>query len=208
MFNFKKAVQVFVIAGSSAAFSGPAEDYFHAVEVDAANVVGDLLARGLDPNSRDANGQTALVLALRGDASATTKLLVAHERVDVNLANASGETPLMMAALRGNAEVARVLLGRGAQVNRAGWTPLHYAASGPSTELVALLLDRGAAIDAPSPNGTTPLMMAARYGSIDSADLLHKRGASLRIQNERGLDAAEFARGAGRESLAQRLTAR
>ncbi|MNC96496.1 Ankyrin repeats (3 copies) [compost metagenome] len=74
--------------------------------------------------------------------------------------------------------------------------------------MVELLLARGAPIDARSPNGTTPLMMAARYGAIDAADLLARRGADRTLRNDRGLNAADFAAGAGRDDLAQRLQPR
>ena len=77
----------------------------------------------------------------------------------------NGMTPLMMAALKGNIAGVKMLLERGAQVNKSGWSPLHYAATGPEPDLVRLLLERGADVDAASPNGTTPLMMAANYGS-------------------------------------------
>jgi uncharacterized protein len=50
-------------------------------------------------------------------------------------------------------------------------------------------------------------MMAARYGNPDAATLLLARGANARLRNERGLTAADFASGAGREALAQRLQA-
>jgi ankyrin repeat protein len=76
--------------------------------------------------------------------------------VDIDAANANGETPLMMAAMRGQVAWVQRLLERGAKVNREGWTPLHYAAAGPSVPVIELLLTRGAAIDARSPNGTTP----------------------------------------------------
>jgi ankyrin repeat protein len=124
-------------------------------------------------------------------------------RVDV--ANAVGETPLMMAALRGRVEWCQQLLVRGGRVNREGWTPLHYAATGPESKAVALMLDSGAHIDAASPNRTTALMMAARYGPEASVDLLISRGADLRLRNDKGLNAADFARQVGRESLATRL---
>ena len=136
---------------------------------------------------------------------AVVKALLASPRIDVDLANEQGETPLMMAALRGNLEMAKTLIERGAKIDKAGWTPLHYAASGPSPAMVAFLLDRGAAIEALSPNNTTPLMMAARYGAIDSADLLRQRGADLARRNQRELNAADFAKGAGRDDLAARL---
>lgn len=90
-------------------------------------------------------------------------------------------------------------------VNRPGWTALHYAASGPEPKMLVLLLERGAMLEAESPNRTTALMMAARYGDEDSALLLLSRGASASARNERGLSAADFARLAGRKGLADKL---
>jgi ankyrin repeat protein len=73
--------------------------------------------------------------------------------------------------------------------------------------VVDLLLARGAAIEAPSPNGTTALMMAARYGPEDTVDLLLVRGASLSARNIQGLTVVDFARLGGRDKLASRLAA-
>ena len=125
--------------------------------------------------------------------------------LDVNAVNASGETPLMMAALRGDLDWARRLIERGAKVHQDGWSPLHYAATGPEPKIVVLLLDRGAPIDARSPNRSTPLMMAARYGAEANVDLLLARGADKRLRNDRDLDASEFAKLAGRDFLVSRL---
>ena len=82
------------------------------------------------------------------------------------------------------------------------------AASGPSVQAVEWLLARGAAVDARSPNGSTALMMAARYGAIDATDLLLAKGANPALRNDRELSAADFARAAGRDTLAQRLQPR
>jgi ankyrin repeat protein len=51
-------------------------------------------------------------------------------------------------------------------------------------------------------------MMAARYGSEQSADLLLAKKASTEARNERGMTAADFARAGGREGLAKRLESR
>lgn len=207
---FRFVIYLTVAAWFLVARADDRADFFKAIEIDAPQMVEGLLARGFDPNTRDGAGQVGLYLALKFSSPKVTEVLLSHRATQIDLANAAGETPLMMAALRGDMATATQLLARGARLQRdpGEWTPLHYAAAGPSTELVTMLLDRGAALEARSPNGTTPLMMAARYGAIDSADRLKARGADLRARNERGMDAAEFARGAGREDLVQRLTPR
>lgn len=187
------------------AHAGAYEDFFRAVEVDDARTVTRLLQRGFDPNTPDPQGQVGLFLALRGGSEQVVQVLLGHPELKVDATNTSDETPLMMAALRGALEPARRLLERGAQVERPGWTPLHYAASGPNPALVKLLLDRGSPINARSPNGTTPLMMAARYGAEESAGLLLDRGADAGLRNQLDLGAADFARAVGRDALARRL---
>jgi ankyrin repeat protein len=196
---------LFVLIGISTANAGSYEDFFRAVNVDNADTVKTLLARGFDPNAPSEQGQVGLFLALRDGSPKVATALLADPRTAIDTANANGETAVMMAALRGNAEWTARLLDRGAQLNRAGWTALHYAATGPGTAVVSLLLERGAAIEAPSPNGTTALMMAARYGPEETVDLLLSRGASLSARNIQGLNAADFARLGGRDKLAARL---
>jgi ankyrin repeat protein len=206
-FHFKYAAYLTVLLWIFGASANPQSDLFKAVGLDNGRWVQQLLADGADPNTPDANGQTPLTLALREDARQAAAALIASPKLVVDAANASGETALMMASLRGHRVAAQQLVARGAALNRAGWTPLHYAASGPDPQLVAWLLEHGAAIDAPSPNRTTALMMAARYGSPDTAELLLARGADPKLRNERELSAADFARAAGREALAARLEA-
>ncbi len=198
-------IYLIVMIGFSSSNAGSYDDYFQAVNVDNAGAVKVLLARGFDPNSPSEKGQVGLFLALRDDSFKVVAALLADPRTAVDAVNADGETPLMMAALRGNAEWTVRLLERGAQLNRSGWTALHYAATGPGTAVVTLLLARGAAIEALSPNATTPLMMAARYGPEETVNLLLARGASLAARNIQGLGAADFARLGGRDKLAARL---
>ncbi len=200
---------VYLLIGSSI-FSAQADDsisFFRAVNVDDDRTIKALLASGFDPNARSPQGQVGLFLAMRDEAPRVAAALLADARISVDATTPADETPLMMAALRGNAEWAQRLLDRGAALNRKGWTPLHYAASGPEVAVVKLLLDRGAAIDALSPNGTTPLMMAARYGAQDAAGLLVARGANPRLRNDKSLSAADFARAADRVGLAAQLDA-
>lgn len=204
---FKTALYLFVLIGSAASFASSYVDFFRSVNVDDVGTVKSLLTRGFDPNTPDESGQVPLYLALRGESTRVLTVLLDHPGLKVDATNTADETPLMMAALRGQLDSTQRLLARGAAINRPGWTPLHYAASGPEPKVVALLLERGAVIDAPSPNRTTALMMAARYGSEDSVRLLRARGADLNARNELGLNAADFARLGGRESLTKALEA-
>jgi ankyrin repeat protein len=187
------------------AYAGSYEDFFQAVERDDASTVRNLLQRGFDPNTRDPQGHVGLFLALRSPSFRVAEALMEHPSIDVDAANATAETPLMMAALRGQLEWCRRLVQHGAKVNRVGWTPLHYAAAGPSGATVAWLLEQKAELEARSPNGTTPLMMAAGYGSEDGADELLRQGGNPLLRNQQGMKAADFARSVGRESLASKL---
>ena len=204
-FCFKYIAYLSVLIGFQSAIAGAYEDYFRALKVDNASAVSELLARGFDPNSPDEKGQMGLHLAFLEGASKVAAVLLMQPAIRVDAANAADETPVMIAALRGNLDGVQQLLARGASVNRSGWSPLHYAATGPEVKVVAALLEKGAQVDAQSPNGTTALMMAARYGSDDSAELLLRQGASTSLRNQKGMNAADFAASVGRVALATRL---
>ncbi len=181
------------------------DDFFHAVEVDDGRGVGKMIGLGFDPNTRDAKGQPALSVALRGESLKAAKALWESPGIQIDARNNAEETPLMLAALKGEADAAAALLAHGAAVQKDGWSPLHYAATGGNVAIVKLLLSKGAPIEARSPNQTTPLMMAARYGSEDAVDALLAAGAERSLKNDQGMDAAAFATSAGRDKLAARL---
>jgi uncharacterized protein len=202
---FRYLAYMLVALGFSISGAGSYEDFFVAVKRGDDRTIVQLLQRGFDPNSRDPQGQTGLILALRDNAPRVAEALWKSPQLDVNVRNASGETALMVAALRGELDWMKRLLDRGAQVHHDGWSPIHYAATGPQPQAVALLLERGAPAEASSPGKDTPLMMAVRYGAEGSVDLLLARGASAAAKNERNLDAIDAARNAGRDYLIERL---
>jgi ankyrin repeat protein len=161
----KKTFYLIVLIGYSFCFAGSYEDFFSALTHDDARSVQSILHRGFDPNSVDPQGQYALVMAMRQSSWKVAQVLIADPSTQVEVRTEQGESPLMLAALKGQVEICSQLIAREAVVNKTGWTPLHYAASSGNTQLVQLLLDHYAYIDAESPNGSTPLMMAARYGA-------------------------------------------
>jgi len=202
---FRYLVYLVVTIGVCSVHAGSYEDFFIAVRNDNAGLVRDLVERGFDPNTRDAKGQPGLTIAMQEQSLKAARVLLAQPAVDVDALNQAGESALMMAALKGNLTALALLLDRGARVSQPGWAAIHYAATGPEPRAVGLLLDRGADVNAASPNGSTPLMMAAQYGAEASVKLLLERGADAKRRNQRDLRAADFARLAGRDSLTRML---
>lgn len=183
-------------------------EFFKMVELDSGPSVRAQLAAGQDPNALSDRGQAPLHWALRHQSGAALQALLADPRTDVNLLNGLGESPLALAALRARLDWVKALVARGARVlpesGQPQWQALHYAASGEDGGVVAWLLAQGADVDARSPNGSTPLMLAWGYGSVDAARLLMQHGAQTGLRNEQGLSAWDFAKRGGRDDLAKR----
>lgn len=191
--RIKKLFFLFVFFGLGVAHAGSYEDFFNAIQHDNPVKLKALLARGFDANTPDPNGQHGLYMALNEPSLKAAQVLISWPKTDVNQLNAKGESPLMLAALKGYQELVEQLIKRGADVNKTGWTPLHYAASSGQLAIISLLIEHSAYIDAESPNGTTPLMMAAMYGSPAAVKLLLQEGADAQLKNQQGLSALQFA---------------
>ena len=194
-FNFPKKISVFIafIFSTSLGTAGSYDDFFKAVKFDDLRVVQRLLQRGFDPNTVNPDGVPALMLAVRESSLKVAELLAAHPQTMAEVRNDKDESALMLAALKGHLNLVQKLVENDADVNKTGWTPLHYAASGGHVPVIDYLLENSAYIDAESPNGTTPLMMAAMYGSPESVKTLIQAGADPTLKNQLGLSALDFA---------------
>ena len=193
------------LIAAGACLAAPIDDLVLSAELNDGYNLSKMLQRGVDPNQPDARGRYALSIALREDSDKALDSLLAHPALDINAVNPNGETPLMLAAIKGQLDWVKKIVKRGAHINRQGWTPLHYASSGPDNGVAAWLLSQGADINARSPNGSTALMMAARYGALDLPAVLLKAGADVNLLNDKGLSAADFAATAGRDELKAKL---
>ncbi|KAH0812041.1 hypothetical protein GEV33_010750 [Tenebrio molitor] len=127
------------------------------------------LATYIEPRYVDWNGYVKKV-----------KLLIDKGEI-VNTVTNIGETPLHIAAFKGNVDIAELLIEKGASVNAITTaellikkgaslnaltdeelTPLHYAAFGGNSETVTLLIQKGACVNTPETLDTSlsPLFMA------------------------------------------------
>jgi len=201
----KRWLAALTLVAAAAVHAAPVDELVIASEMNDGRAVLGLLLKGVDPNQADSRGRKAIFMAVREESLRALDSLLASPQTQVDEANAKGETPLMIAAIRGSLPAVQMLVKRGAAVNREGWTPLHYACSGPDNGVTAWLLAQGAEINARSENGTTPLMMAARYGATDLVQVLLNAGAEPRAANEQELTAADFADRGGRNLIAAEL---
>lgn len=205
--NLIKYIKTFfyliVFTSLNVASAGSFDDFFKAVKIDDSRGVQQLLARGFDVNTINPDGDTGLVIAVREESLKVAQLLINAPRADLNALNAKGESALMLACLKGQSVLAEAMIKKGADVNKTGWTPLHYAASGGQPALIRLLIENHAYIDAESPNGSTPLMMASMYGTTEAVELLLDEGADTLLKNQQGLTATQFAQRADRENIVQ-----
>ena len=205
--NIKKTIYLIVLFYFSLANAGSYDDFLAAVKNDDAAQVLELLQRGFDPNTAYPDGVTGLLVAVKLPSPKVLDVLIQWPGTRVEVRNAADESPLMLAALRGDVDMCRLLIQKGADVNKPGWAPLHYAATKGELAVIQLLLDEDAYIDAESPNGSTPLMMAARYGTEDAVKLLLEAGADPLLKNQLGLTAVDFANGVSRPAVAGLISA-
>jgi len=141
--------------------------------------------------------------ARSGEFDAVKQELDAGIAVDV--VDSLGQTALLAAISRNDANEVALLLGHGADVNKAdsaAWSPLHYAAwFGSSTAILQVLLDRGANVDALNDRHITPLYFASVAGHESQVKLLLQRGADRSIASRTGYTPLRAARVKGLDGV-------
>lgn len=189
----------------------------YAAERGYEEVVALLLANeGVDPNSTDsALGWTPLWYAVAGGQVDVVRLLLGKPVVDPDSQSKYGRTPLSLAAEKGHAAIAELLL----QADRVdpnfrdfeyGWTPLSWAAANGHDVIVKLLLDK-AGVD-PNPKdfefGRTPLSWAAERGHRAAVKILLEKNSTDPVSRSKfGRTPLWFARARGHEGIVELLMA-
>ena len=169
-------------------------------------VVRDFLRSGLELDLPEAAavGDVPRLAELLGDEPA-----VAAERA--NSRSADGWPLLHLAAAFADEATARTLLDAGADVGQVSATPmrnqaLHAAlALSKDANVVRLLIARGADVNGAQTAGYRPLHQAAVAGREDLVRLLLDAGADKAARCDRGKTAADYARERGHAELGELL---
>jgi ankyrin repeat protein len=196
LFNrlMESGVAVLVIAATTVTTSGQsAFPLIDAVRRQEISLVQAVLNKGVDINSMQGDGATALHWAVHLDNLPIVELLI-RTGANVNVSNDLGVTPLFIASGNGNGAIVSRLLAAGATPNEPAVanavTPLMAAARAGSPGPVAALLSYGAEANAAeNARGQTALMWAVAHRHVEVARLLIQGGGKIetrsRVESER-----------------------
>ena len=137
------------------------------------------------------------------------ELLKVHPDL-VNAVTVDGFQPLGLACFFGQAQVAAMLLDRGARVNsvsrnRLRVMPLHSAVARQDVKIARLLLEHGADPNARQADDFTPLHGAAQNGQVEMVKLLLEFGAEVNVQSSGGLTPLAMAGQHGHQAVVDLL---
>lgn len=122
------------------------------------------------------------VATYENNVKAVEFLLANGAEVDSTTDSSSERTPLHFAAYRNAAEIAKLLISYGADINARAFfdehTPLHDAASQNAVETAEVLIANGANVNEQSDNGK-PIVLAMAQNAIETAKLLIAKGADV-----------------------------
>uniref|UniRef100_A0A1A7YJW3 Ankyrin repeat and MYND domain-containing protein 2 n=1 Tax=Iconisemion striatum TaxID=60296 RepID=A0A1A7YJW3_9TELE len=119
-----------------------------------------------------------------GNVQEASRLLGCKE-VGVNCLDEYGMTPLMHAAYKGKADMCKLLLQHGADVNcnehEHGYTALMFAGLSGKTDITWMMLDAGAETDVTNSVGRTAAQMAAFVGQHDCVTVINNYFSRARL---------------------------
>jgi ankyrin repeat protein len=134
----------------------------------------------------------------KGDTEAAMKLVNANPAAAKAREASTGYTPLHIAAIEGNAQLAQFLINKGVEINATAdaisWkrvTPLHVAINNKREAVALLLLARGADVNASEDvaddafsRGVTPIYLASKTGNLKLVRRLIELKADVKAVRE------------------------
>ncbi|KAI3894355.1 hypothetical protein MKX03_001746, partial [Papaver bracteatum] len=143
------------------------------------HVLGDGIPAIVE-NTKNEDGRRVIHFAATGGKINILKYLIEDMRLDVDVKDGRGETPLSRAAIEGRLAAVEYLLEMGANPeipDDSNISPLHHAAMKGHKDVIPLLLSKGIDVDVTNDFGS-PLHYAASTGEHDTVKVLLDHGAN------------------------------
>lgn len=162
---------------------------------DDPKIIDIMTANKIDPNQKDADGQTLLMHAAIQNAE---KAILALIKLNANphMMDFTGNTALHWAVVSNRLRVSEILLYFGANPdakNKGGATPLSLAAIKADTAILRRLLDYGSDVMSFDNQGNFPLHKAVTAKAKDATIMLANAGASWSGRNKEGISPQDLA---------------
>ncbi len=160
-------------------------NYFRALCIAAQrghpDCVAQLLKSGSAQDQRNTLNWSPLMCAVKGGSTQAVELIIQHgHAMDMEFKEHPGYTAFLLAASRGEAEMVKVLMKHGCNLNATdnnNNTALHLAAATNNIQCVSLLLEKGLKLEEKNNQGSTAILIACRYGNLRMIDYLLQCGA-------------------------------
>lgn len=199
-------------------FTDSNNEFFSYIENGNIDKVRELLRLGIDVNSVNSEGWSALHEAVRVNNSEVVKELLSHKKINMNpvlpadtiLLNgnnkwyADGQTPLLLASYYRYSDIVSMLLNYGADIMARDSVDdamaIHIASARGYSDVISVILDSSAARNSGADianigdnSGTTPLMWAAMNNQVSAMSVLIRYNADINMQDDDGWTPLHFA---------------
>jgi ankyrin repeat protein/class 3 adenylate cyclase/tRNA A-37 threonylcarbamoyl transferase component Bud32 len=184
------AVQYLRNVGATPYYGDVNKNLLHAALFGDTTVIQQCFDKGADVNTRDFNGDTPLIIAVKYRHNAIVPFLLNNKEININAKNKYGITALMIASVRDDQPTVQTLLNKGAEINAQDdfhRTAFFYAASFQTdTAILQALFRNQADINIKANDDMTPIISDAMNGYTNIAKFLLDRGADVNVKDVSG----------------------